>query len=135
MLAIAYTRWNFYCFYKFYIHSSTKRIKIKLLIKQLTFWKSLAFNLNLIILLTLLHANDYYFIVTVFQETSYYRIYRFVGWGCPVLMTLIWAIIMAFYYHPKSKCVDCLTVKNTQSQVCVITIELIMINHWIYWQK
>ncbi|KOX73369.1 PDF receptor [Melipona quadrifasciata] len=40
--------------------------------------------------------------VTVFQENSYYRIYRFVGWGCPVVMTLIWAIITAFYYHPKS---------------------------------
>ncbi|KAG5330229.1 PDFR protein, partial [Acromyrmex heyeri] len=41
--------------------------------------------------------------VTVFQETSYYRMYRFVGWGCPVLMTSAWAIVMAFYYHPKSK--------------------------------
>ncbi|KAF3428564.1 hypothetical protein E2986_12736 [Frieseomelitta varia] len=42
--------------------------------------------------------------VTVFQENSYYRIYRFVGWGCPVVMTLIWAIITAFCYHPRSKC-------------------------------
>ncbi|OAD55965.1 PDF receptor [Eufriesea mexicana] len=41
--------------------------------------------------------------VTVFQENSYYRMYRFIGWGCPVMMTLIWAIITAFYYHPKSK--------------------------------
>ncbi|KAI4474814.1 hypothetical protein M0802_015432 [Mischocyttarus mexicanus] len=41
--------------------------------------------------------------VTVFQETSYYRMYRFVGWGCPVVITLIWAIVTAFYYHPKSK--------------------------------
>ncbi|EFN66652.1 PDF receptor [Camponotus floridanus] len=41
--------------------------------------------------------------VTIFQEASYYRIYRFIGWGCPVLMTLVWATIMAFYYHPKSK--------------------------------
>ncbi|XP_046741752.1 PDF receptor [Diprion similis] len=41
--------------------------------------------------------------VTIFQETSYYRMYRFVGWGCPVLMTLAWAIVTAFYYHP-SKC-------------------------------
>ncbi|XP_054016652.1 PDF receptor-like isoform X4 [Hylaeus anthracinus] len=40
--------------------------------------------------------------VTVFQETSYYRMYRFVGWGCPVLMTLAWAVVTAFYYHPKS---------------------------------
>ncbi|XP_078043104.1 pigment-dispersing factor receptor [Augochlora pura] len=42
--------------------------------------------------------------VTVFQETSYYRMYRFVGWGCPVVMTLVWAVITAFYYHPRSKC-------------------------------
>ncbi|KOC64353.1 PDF receptor [Habropoda laboriosa] len=42
--------------------------------------------------------------VTVFQENSYYRMYRFIGWGCPVMMTLVWAIITAFYYHPKSKC-------------------------------
>nr|KAF7432490.1 hypothetical protein H0235_005414 [Vespula pensylvanica] len=42
--------------------------------------------------------------VTVFQETSYYRMYRFVGWGFPVVITLIWAIVTALYYHPKSKC-------------------------------
>ncbi|XP_015592268.1 PDF receptor [Cephus cinctus] len=41
--------------------------------------------------------------VTVFQETSYYRMYRLVGWGYPVVMTLTWAIVTAVYYHP-SKC-------------------------------
>ncbi|XP_025602935.2 PDF receptor isoform X1 [Athalia rosae] len=41
--------------------------------------------------------------VTVFQETSYYRTYRLVGWGYPVLMTLTWAVVTAFYYRP-SKC-------------------------------
>lgn len=71
----------------------------------------------------LLYYIDFYdFIVTIFQETSYYRIYRFIGWGCPVLMTLVWVIIMAFYYHPKSKCVDYLIIKNMQSQACAITI-------------
>ncbi|XP_066602041.1 PDF receptor [Prorops nasuta] len=42
--------------------------------------------------------------VTVFQENLYYRIYRFVGWGCPVIMTMTWAVVTALYYHPKSKC-------------------------------
>lgn len=40
------------------------------------------------------------FTVTVFQETSYYRMYRLVGWGYPVLMTLTWAVVTAFYFHP-----------------------------------
>ncbi|EZA55916.1 PDF receptor, partial [Ooceraea biroi] len=43
-------------------------------------------------------------VTVIFQETSYYRMYRLVGWGCPVLITLAWVIVMAFYYHPKSKC-------------------------------
>ncbi|XP_057318874.1 PDF receptor isoform X2 [Microplitis mediator] len=41
--------------------------------------------------------------VTVFQETSHYRVYRLVGWGLPVVMTLTWAIVTAVYYRP-SKC-------------------------------
>ncbi|XP_048516350.1 PDF receptor isoform X3 [Athalia rosae] len=40
--------------------------------------------------------------VTVFQETSYYRTYRLVGWGYPVLMTLTWAVVTAFYYRPSN---------------------------------
>ncbi|XP_063987370.1 PDF receptor-like isoform X2 [Diachasmimorpha longicaudata] len=38
--------------------------------------------------------------VTVFHETSYYRMYRLVGWGFPAVMTFAWAIVTAFYYHP-----------------------------------
>lgn len=56
-------------------------------------------TLNVSILMLLLVVTA----VTVFQETSYYRVYRFVGWGCPVVITLIWAIVTALYYHPKSK--------------------------------
>ncbi|XP_034943280.1 PDF receptor [Chelonus insularis] len=41
--------------------------------------------------------------VTVFQETAYYRMYRLVGWGFPLIMTLAWAIVTAVYYHP-TKC-------------------------------
>ncbi|XP_044580010.1 PDF receptor isoform X2 [Cotesia glomerata] len=41
--------------------------------------------------------------VTVFQETSHYRMYRLVGWGLPVVMTSTWAVVTAVYYHP-SKC-------------------------------
>ncbi|XP_011307308.1 PDF receptor isoform X1 [Fopius arisanus] len=37
--------------------------------------------------------------VTVFHETSYYRMYRLVGWGFPAVMTFAWAIVTAFYYH------------------------------------
>lgn len=58
--------------------------------------------------------------VTVFQETSYYRMYRFVGWGCPVLMTLAWAIIMAFYYHPKSKFLRCWSGYNLSSYFWIL---------------
>ncbi|KAL7292869.1 hypothetical protein TKK_0013542 [Trichogramma kaykai] len=41
--------------------------------------------------------------VTVFHETSHYRIYRLVGWGYPLVMTSLWAIITALYSNP-SKC-------------------------------
>ncbi|XP_011501338.1 PREDICTED: PDF receptor [Ceratosolen solmsi marchali] len=41
--------------------------------------------------------------VTVFQESSHYRMYRLVGWGYPIIMTLTWATVTALYYHP-SKC-------------------------------
>ncbi|XP_039302429.1 PDF receptor isoform X3 [Solenopsis invicta] len=58
--------------------------------------------------------------VTVFQETSYYRMYRFVGWGCPLLMTLAWAIIMAFYYHPKSKFLRCWSGYNLSSYFWIL---------------
>ncbi|XP_029666741.1 PDF receptor isoform X1 [Formica exsecta] len=58
--------------------------------------------------------------VTVFQETSYYRIYRFIGWGCPALMTLVWAIIMAFYYHPKSKFIRCWSGYNLSSYFWIL---------------
>ncbi|XP_020296268.1 PDF receptor isoform X2 [Pseudomyrmex gracilis] len=58
--------------------------------------------------------------VTVFQETSYYRIYRLVGWGCPVLMTLIWAVVMAFYYHPKSKLFRCWSGYNLSSYFWIL---------------
>ncbi|KAL0106508.1 hypothetical protein PUN28_016307 [Cardiocondyla obscurior] len=58
--------------------------------------------------------------VTVFQETSHYRIYRFVGWGCPVLMTSAWAFIMAFYYHPKSKFLRCWSGYNLSSYFWIL---------------
>ncbi|XP_033223584.1 PDF receptor [Belonocnema kinseyi] len=41
--------------------------------------------------------------VTVFQEASYYQVYRLVGWGPPAFLTLAWATVTAIYYHP-SKC-------------------------------
>ncbi|XP_015183635.1 PREDICTED: PDF receptor-like [Polistes dominula] len=58
--------------------------------------------------------------VTVFQETSYYRIYRFVGWGCPVVITLIWAIVTALYYHPKSKFSRCWSGYNLSSYFWIL---------------
>ncbi|KAG7212480.1 hypothetical protein KM043_012793 [Ampulex compressa] len=58
--------------------------------------------------------------VTVFQETSYYRMYRFVGWGCPVVMTLVWAIITALYYHPKSKFLRCWSGYNLSSYFWIL---------------
>ncbi|XP_011064805.1 PREDICTED: PDF receptor isoform X1 [Acromyrmex echinatior] len=58
--------------------------------------------------------------VTVFQETSYYRMYRFVGWGCPVLMTSAWVIVMAFYYHPKSKFPRCWSGYNLSSYFWIL---------------
>ncbi|KAL6261223.1 hypothetical protein P5V15_008748 [Pogonomyrmex californicus] len=58
--------------------------------------------------------------VTVFQETSHYRIYRFVGWGCPVLMTSAWAIVMAFYYHPKSRFLRCWSGYNLSSYFWIL---------------
>ncbi|KAK0176478.1 hypothetical protein PV328_000610 [Microctonus aethiopoides] len=36
--------------------------------------------------------------VTVFQETTSYRMYRLIGWGLPVVMTMTWAIVTALYY-------------------------------------
>ncbi|XP_043266612.1 PDF receptor isoform X2 [Venturia canescens] len=44
-----------------------------------------------------------FFLHSMVTETSYYRVYRLVGWGLPVAMTLAWAIVTAVYYHP-SKC-------------------------------
>ncbi|XP_032676531.1 PDF receptor isoform X2 [Odontomachus brunneus] len=58
--------------------------------------------------------------VTVFQETSYYRMYRFIGWGYPVLITLVWAIVMAFYYHPKSKFLRCWSGYNLSSYFWIL---------------
>lgn len=58
--------------------------------------------------------------VTVFQETSYYRMYRFVGWGCPVVITLVWAIITAFLYHPKSKFLRCWSGYNLSSYFWIL---------------
>ncbi|KAK2578007.1 hypothetical protein KPH14_008436 [Odynerus spinipes] len=58
--------------------------------------------------------------VTVFQETSYYRMYRFVGWGCPVVITLVWAIITAFFYHPKSKFLRCWSGYNLSSYFWIL---------------
>ncbi|XP_071873917.1 pigment-dispersing factor receptor isoform X1 [Bombus fervidus] len=58
--------------------------------------------------------------VTVFQENSYYRMYRFIGWGCPVIMTLVWAIITAFYYHPKSKFTRCWSGYNLSSYFWIL---------------
>lgn len=58
--------------------------------------------------------------VTIFQETSYYRIYRFVGWGCPVLVTSAWAVVMAFYYHPKSKFLRCWSGYNLSSYFWIL---------------
>uniref|UniRef100_A0A1I8M711 Uncharacterized protein n=1 Tax=Musca domestica TaxID=7370 RepID=A0A1I8M711_MUSDO len=36
--------------------------------------------------------------VSVFQGRFPYKLYSIVGWGVPVLMTMIWAICTAFYY-------------------------------------
>ncbi|XP_061933995.1 PDF receptor isoform X2 [Apis cerana] len=58
--------------------------------------------------------------ITVFQENSYYRMYRFIGWGCPVMMTLIWATITAFYYHPKSKFSRCWSGYNLSSYFWIL---------------
>ncbi|XP_014469715.1 PREDICTED: PDF receptor [Dinoponera quadriceps] len=58
--------------------------------------------------------------VTVFQETSYYRMYRLVGWGGPVLITLAWAVVMAFYYHPKSKFLRCWSGYNLSSYFWIL---------------
>ncbi|XP_036148824.1 PDF receptor isoform X3 [Monomorium pharaonis] len=58
--------------------------------------------------------------VTVFQETSYYRMYRFIGWGCPLLMTSVWAVVMAFYYHPKSKFPRCWSGYNLSSYFWIL---------------
>ncbi|XP_012235254.1 PDF receptor isoform X2 [Linepithema humile] len=58
--------------------------------------------------------------VMVFEETSHYRMYQFIGWGCPVLMTLIWTIVMAFYYHPKSKFLRCWSGYNLSSYFWIL---------------
>ncbi|KAH0953400.1 hypothetical protein HN011_005870 [Eciton burchellii] len=58
--------------------------------------------------------------VTVFQETFYYRMYRFVGWGCPVLITLTWTIVMSLYYHPKSKFLRCWSGYNLSSYFWIL---------------
>ncbi|KAF7993218.1 hypothetical protein HCN44_006278 [Aphidius gifuensis] len=41
--------------------------------------------------------------VSVFHQASYYRIYRLIGWGLPIVMTSGWALVTALNYHP-SKC-------------------------------
>nr|AWT50663.1 neuropeptide receptor [Diaphorina citri] len=35
--------------------------------------------------------------VTVFQDKSYYCIYKVVGWGIPLIMTGLWALVTAYY--------------------------------------
>lgn len=32
--------------------------------------------------------------VTVFQEHSYIKLYLFIGWGAPIVMTAIWMFAM-----------------------------------------
>ncbi|XP_058806073.1 PDF receptor-like isoform X2 [Phymastichus coffea] len=41
--------------------------------------------------------------VTQMHETTHYKMYRIVGWGYPMIMTMTWAIVTALNYHP-SKC-------------------------------
>ncbi|XP_008472636.1 PDF receptor [Diaphorina citri] len=35
--------------------------------------------------------------MTVFQDKSYYCIYKVVGWGIPLIMTGLWALVTAYY--------------------------------------
>lgn len=35
--------------------------------------------------------------VTVFQDKSYYCMYKMIGWGIPLLMTALWAVVTAYY--------------------------------------
>lgn len=40
---------------------------------------------------------SFVFPVTVFQDKSYYCMYKMIGWGIPLLMTALWAVVTAYY--------------------------------------
>uniref|UniRef100_A0A2C9M932 G-protein coupled receptors family 2 profile 2 domain-containing protein n=1 Tax=Biomphalaria glabrata TaxID=6526 RepID=A0A2C9M932_BIOGL len=65
-------------------------------------------------------------VVTVFPSAAPFRIFYFIGWGLPVVFTLIWSTLM--YLNDKSRCWDGYTQTNLIFIIFVPIMLALLIN-------